>query len=519
MIAPHPESDRVRRHIQLPGQPLIHTDGNPQFGIIGIIGEKNDRFIFVTSWSITGELNGDGLRGRFPHAASCARRDLHAQKVGRSCGFHHVQGLAAGVADYQHLARSACCREAYLRWLDREFPRHGCGDLQQDFAEQRCRARLIELVAHNNLPTILPIRLRQGIHFQSELGNFARLQDTTGKYLAQATATGFHPSNVERTRSAGMSENERVAQRRAALDITFRCHGCLANQRWRRRIRRGQPQKAEERIHALWHSQHLPTTQPRSRRLKSPSYTGSAHSRLMICYPGSMKVVLCPNCTHDAALPQLDEVGVWSVPFDGTLCSLRLFALLTPDEQIRAERFRAVRAREEFVVTRGLLRRLLGECLAVKPQQVPIGYVGSGKPVLAESSLGLHFNVTHTQDLGLIALARQPVGIDVERVRVVSDPSGLVKRFFSSLEQEVYESLPLALRPSGFFRGWTCKEAVLKAVGMGVAHLDCFDVELDPTRPPAVLDTRDARLEATPWCLETWEPAPGYTAALAMAGM
>ena len=47
---------------------------------------------------------------------------------------------------------------------------------------------------------------------------------------------------------------------------------------------------------------------------------------------------------------------------------------------------------------------------------------------------GIHFNVTHTDGLALIALARRPVGVDVEQLRAVSDPEGLVRRFFSAAE-------------------------------------------------------------------------------------
>src|SRR5262245_26972367 len=116
--------------------------------------------------------------------------------------------------------------------------------------------------------------------------------------------------------------------------------------------------------------------------------------------------------------PAADEVRVWVVPLDAPpVASDELLACLTSDEQSRAERYNVAHARQQFVIGRGLLRRLLGHCLGVDPVEVAINYSGAGKPVLADTSTGLHFNVTHTNGLALLALARRPVGVDVERLR------------------------------------------------------------------------------------------------------
>jgi 4'-phosphopantetheinyl transferase len=128
----------------------------------------------------------------------------------------------------------------------------------------------------------------------------------------------------------------------------------------------------------------------------------------------------------------------------------------------------------------------------------------------------LHFNLTHTTGLALIALGRRRVGIDVEGRRDVPGMDGLVERFFSAAERDGYQRLAPVDRPVAFFRGWTCKEAVIKAAGATVQCLDAFDVELDPTRPSAVLAVRDPALAASGWSVADWEPAPGFTAAVAV---
>src|SRR4051794_40832877 len=101
----------------------------------------------------------------------------------------------------------------------------------------------------------------------------------------------------------------------------------------------------------------------------------------------------CP-AVPPTAPPTADEAHVWVVALDRPPCDpADLAAALTPDERDRAERYRAGSVREQFVVTRGLVRRILSGYLGTAPHAVPITYVGNGKPVLADSSL--HFNVTH----------------------------------------------------------------------------------------------------------------------------
>src|SRR6185312_4905866 len=227
-----------------------------------------------------------------------------------------------------------------------------------------------------------------------------------------------------------------------------------------------------------------------------------------------MRVVVFPCCANPSA-PAADEAHVFVGNPEQLPCALaELEELLTPDERDRATRYRAGAVREQFVAGRGLLRRLLAGCLGVSPHAVPITYILNGKPVLVDSPL--HFNVSHTNGLALIAIAHQRVGVDVERTRPIPDADGLVGRFFSPAEQAQYFRLAAALRLEAFYRGWVCKEAVIKAAGASVQYLDGFDVELDPAGAPAVRAVRHPALAGEGWAVADWEPAPGFAAAIAV---
>ena len=57
----------------------------------------------------------------------------------------------------------------------------------------------------------------------------------------------------------------------------------------------------------------------------------------------------------------------------------------------------------------------------------------------------------------------------------------VARRFFERRELEALEALPAAARRPAFFRGWTRKEAFVKATGRGVTQgLRTFAVSLDP---------------------------------------
>ena len=217
-------------------------------------------------------------------------------------------------------------------------------------------------------------------------------------------------------------------------------------------------------------------------------------------------------------VPGEHEVCAWVIDLERPpVPAEELFNRLTPEEQTRALRYKIAKAREQFSIGRGLLRGLLGECLAVAPSAVSLAYLPSGKPVLNGES-GLHFNLTHTDGIAVIAVSWRRVGVDVERVRIVENAEGLVRRYFSPAEGVAYRALPEPNRQAGFFRGWTTKEAVIKAAGATVGCLADFDVELDPERPPCVNAVRDPQLTGPGWALAEWTAQGDAAIAIAVEG-
>lgn len=227
-----------------------------------------------------------------------------------------------------------------------------------------------------------------------------------------------------------------------------------------------------------------------------------------------MPVVFCEIDSPNASLPE-GETHVYSCPIHG---AESLVNLLTDEERARAARFRVERMREQFIVARGRLRTLLAHYVGRPPEEIPLHYGEQGKPHLP-AQFGLHFNLSHTDGLAIFALSRDLVGVDAERVRSITDVENLVARFFSRREAAEFQALRPDERSSAFMRAWTRKEAVLKAIGRGVLAIDTCEVTFAEHEPARVRCLDGDHSAGSDWELETWEPATGYLAAIAVRKM
>ncbi len=186
-------------------------------------------------------------------------------------------------------------------------------------------------------------------------------------------------------------------------------------------------------------------------------------------------------------------------------------------EQERAERFVDPVHCRRFVLRRWILRCVLGRELGITPESLTFGNNAFGKPMLAPpfDRAGLFYSASHSCDLAIIGLRREKsaFAVDIEQVRPFDDADQIVARFFSRKEQQEYCTLAPAERQEAFWRGWTVKEAFIKALGFGLSFpLDQFDVALHPDHPAAV--ERVQADTAAKWEARTIEAGASFRGAL-----
>ncbi len=221
------------------------------------------------------------------------------------------------------------------------------------------------------------------------------------------------------------------------------------------------------------------------------------------------------------AVPGEHDVHIWHTLADPEHLDVRrLQQLLSEDENIRAARFGFEKSRNEFVVSRGMLRLLLGCYLGVSSGCVRFTYSPHGKPsmVVPLGEFAPSFSISHSDGMVVCAFARdRGVGVDVEKVRRDFNVEEIAERFFSVAERDALRGIPVHEKHEAFFRCWTRKEAYIKARGEGLSHpLHQFDVSLTPKDAAALLATRPDCIEAARWLLRDLPVTSGYLAALAV---
>jgi 4'-phosphopantetheinyl transferase len=210
------------------------------------------------------------------------------------------------------------------------------------------------------------------------------------------------------------------------------------------------------------------------------------------------------------------EAAVWQARLDIDPAEvLRCAALLSTDEQARAQHYRFERDRRRFVVARGRLRLLLGKHLAVRPDTIVFDYTSRGKPFVRNSPAPLYFNVAHTEDLALYAVSSScPTGVDIEYMQREIDHDRLASRFFTRGEYRGLQQVPESRRKRAFLACWARKEAIVKAIGDGLAlPLDQFEVSLDPDFEPRIIAASAPQIAAC--TLHAADVGTDYVAAVA----
>lgn len=208
--------------------------------------------------------------------------------------------------------------------------------------------------------------------------------------------------------------------------------------------------------------------------------------------------------------PRGDSVHLWHLDFD------QLSNPLNPDKRAAPHELSVFQQR---ATRRFYLRLLLGAYLGLPGKDVRISRRIKGRPELdlAQSKGQLDFSVARSGSRYLIGISSgATIGVDLEIAdRRARDPLALARRYFSQGEITSLASLSQEELQRAFVHTWACKEAIVKASGLGIANQLCrFSVDVNPDNLPSVLDMQDDDHEA--WTLAIAEPAAGAIAAVAV---
>lgn len=187
------------------------------------------------------------------------------------------------------------------------------------------------------------------------------------------------------------------------------------------------------------------------------------------------------------------------------------YNLLSQTEQQRWQGIRTEKGKRCFLVSRAMIRTLLGTAIGCPPTALTVTVDTLGKPFIDRPTTRWQFNVSHSHGLVSLALAYNiAVGVDVEYQRRNIETLQLARHFFHPRELQQLEALPTDEQQQHFFKLWTLKEAYVKAIGSGLTHaLDSFGFTLH--HPDSKLVMHPSPQSA----IHCWlmQPESGYTLA------
>jgi len=302
-----------------------------------------------------------------------------------------------------------------------------------------------------------------------------------------------------------------------------------------------------ERLTGWLDAMRLPATIEPGVGLCQMAHTGSCATRSALLHPAlpealrgprteppiatmAAGTLTMPTVSRNPTVEPLGElqpgVGLWRASLDRGAEVPRFFALLSGEERARAAELRDERDHRRFVVGRGILRELLADVVAADPEALRFDvYPGTTKPRLAWPPVPVSFNLSHSADEALYGVTTSEavagIGVDVEQVRAEVDVDGMAARYFSTREQDSLGRIAdRRARLTAFFACWTCKEAVLKGIGVGLhLALDTFDVGVPCLRPSSVTGRGAAAGLMDRWVVHPLVLGPGLVAGVALQGV
>lgn len=214
-----------------------------------------------------------------------------------------------------------------------------------------------------------------------------------------------------------------------------------------------------------------------------------------------------------------NEVHLWVVDVGQRIDQSDYYhGLLDNEEKKKASQFVFDYLKNRFTVCRGILKSLLGMYLSIDTAKVALAYGHYGKPNLVDSTQMIEFNLSHSENMAIFGFGKKiSLGVDIEYISSKKEQTYPVEELLSSKEIQRFQNLQKKERNMAFFEAWTCKEAILKALGMGF-YMSPKEIEMtfSPESEPKVLRIGNLKKNnIASWKLESIRWNQEYQIALA----
>ena len=134
-------------------------------------------------------------------------------------------------------------------------------------------------------------------------------------------------------------------------------------------------------------------------------------------------------------------------------------SILSSEELLLASGIKHSTSRGKFIISKSVVRKILAgteQLSGVLPKEIEIKKGPNGKPYVVGNPV--HYNVSHSKDLLVVAVDSADIGVDVEFMR---------ERNFASLSRYYFND-DGCITKTEFYLRWTLAEAEAKLAGVGI---------------------------------------------------
>lgn len=219
---------------------------------------------------------------------------------------------------------------------------------------------------------------------------------------------------------------------------------------------------------------------------------------------------------------EMDYLHIWRCDLQEPVDSGVLRSLLSKDEVARSERLMIPEKRISFLAGRAALRIILGLYVKTAPQSIRFHYLHDGKPVISDENLAsqVHFNLAHSGKWMVLAVSRRnPVGIDIEKKRMISSMEWALQNLLHEKDREAILKMPAPLQNKAFLQVWTALEATKKLHGVGLGNANHRGSYLDLIQDSGFSNKKYKMFRKEPFWYVGFSPEKGYCAMAAVQSM
>ena len=154
---------------------------------------------------------------------------------------------------------------------------------------------------------------------------------------------------------------------------------------------------------------------------------------------------------------------------------------LSSSEHTRLDAIKSDNKRQEYLLSRALMRHALSEKFRRKPQDWVFVEKTNSPPLIENLPKGYWLSLSHSHGAICFVLHREPIGVDIEQNKIRTNFSALARAFMNEGELELLNSNEPFIADN-FYKVWCAKEAFYKMTSpvdqecLYLKKIDYFDL-------------------------------------------